>query len=189
MSHLFDFQQPNIPELPNLEKELERAEKKNYLINMITHQMMSNVKIGKFKETHHVSFPITLEDWTLLFPFLVTRKGVLKQAFASVTDCEQLFGNEWFIFHFGQSLGFFFGSISFTLKEHSIMEHKTKHFDSSLVIPDSIKINSSTYLHISFHFNSIRRWAFDCREGENDDWKLMVNRSLEVNNNKRTRRS
>ena len=102
----------------------------------------------------------------------------------SVEEAQNLLGNEWYLFHFGQSVGVFYGSISFSLKNHSIYEHQTElnHFDSTLLIPESINLNCCTYLHISFHFRDTRRFPFD------DDWKKMVRHFLDSGARKRVRK-
>ena len=109
MSQLFDFQQPFQTFLiwkRSREKELfNQYDSSSNDVNSKNMKIQRNSSCIFSNYTRRLD--IIISRCTKMkyksnsnFQQLVTRKGALKQAFASVTDCEQLFGNEWFIFHY-----------------------------------------------------------------------------------------
>ena len=135
---------------------------------------------------YHKLFPhsekLPAKENTYLYRYH-TIKSLYREEFRSVEGCQELFGKEWFITHFEQSVGLHVGKISFTLKEKTITQMKTmieEHCNTKLM-DGSLKKMSCTFLTVSFQFTRFSRRQFGVRK-ETDFWRKRVRELLRKKN-------
>jgi len=183
------------------DRDCRRSVRIENLRGIISAHIAMMVRPGKKLTLQNYSdkFPMTVEDWTALFPN--TRKCKPKEPEISMNNparnayahrrklfsldvhqpeaLQDVFGDEWYFIHEADCVGVIL-KVNLSLWNHTTTQYRTNSKPD--IIPGTIRQQSVTYLHIGFKMRSIKHATVVDREGLN--WKKRAEDVIEQYNTK-----